>query len=395
MTRILIPSHEFAPFHGGIASLTEGLAAGTAAIGHEPIVLAPDYGGSHAVEDAARPYRVIRFAGSTCSMLSADGLLRFATRIRRAVSAERPDVVHAADPQSHMALTALSRIGLAPRQYSCTVHGTELLRYRRELFLRLWMARAFRRTARIAVVSEAVRGLLVGSRRLDESRIVVAPPGIARDWQDGPAADRNAVRAEWHAAQDAVVLFTLSRLAADKGHEDVIAALAVLGEDVRGRVLYVVAGAGAPAYAARLTAAATAADVRLLLLGEIDDAAAMAACDAADLFVMLSRRTDKRLEGFGIAYVEAAARGLPALARGTGGVKEAVRDGETGIVIPEDAGTVAVANAVRGLIADAALRHRLGAGARRFAASFGWDRHAAIVFGADSRPAPLRNGAER
>ena len=69
----------------------------------------------------------------------------------------------------------------------------------------------------------------------------------------------------------------------------------------------------------------------------MSDARAIALMDGADLFVMLSHETATRIEGLGLAYIEAAARSLPSLARDTGGVRDAVRNGETGILLPGDA----------------------------------------------------------
>jgi glycosyltransferase involved in cell wall biosynthesis len=188
------------------------------------------------------------------------------------------------------------------------------------------------------------------------------------------------VRKHWGAAESDVVLLTIARVVADKGQADVVAALAQLPEAVRKRALYVVIGKGSQRYVASLSAVAGRAGVRLLLLGETSDLDAVHAADAADLFVMPSTQTPKRLEGFGIAYIEAGSRGLPSLARATGGAGEAVRDGETGVVLPEATGTDAIAAELLRLIEDATLRKRLGNGARQFARNFTWDRHAAQVY---------------
>lgn len=70
-------------------------------------------------------------------------------------------------------------------------------------------------------------------------------------------------------------------------------------------------------------------------------------------------------EGFGLAYLEAQAMGLPAVAQDTAGVPAVVRHGTTGLLTP--AGDVdAFAAALRTLLGDADLRTRLGRQARRF-----------------------------
>ena len=77
-------------------------------------------------------------------------------------------------------------------------------------------------------------------------------------------------------------------------------------------------------------------------------------------------RTEARgdTEGFGLVFAEAAARGIPTIAGAGGGVAEAVIDGVTGIVLQDPTDPVALAQALRGLLADPALRRRLGDVAR-------------------------------
>ena len=71
---------------------------------------------------------------------------------------------------------------------------------------------------------------------------------------------------------------------------------------------------------------------------------------------MLSSRS----EGAPFSILEAMAAGLPVVATDVGGVRELVADGETGLLVP--AGDPArLAEALRSLLADPALRRRLGA----------------------------------
>lgn len=68
-------------------------------------------------------------------------------------------------------------------------------------------------------------------------------------------------------------------------------------------------------------------------------------------------------ESFGVAAVEAMACGLPVAAGAVDGFKEVIRDGETGLLTsPGD--DAALADALRVLLTDAALRARMGAAAR-------------------------------
>jgi len=80
-------------------------------------------------------------------------------------------------------------------------------------------------------------------------------------------------------------------------------------------------------------------------------------------------------EGWGISNVEAAGCGTPALASDSPGLRESVRHGETGFLVPH--GDVrALAERMAALAADPALVARLGRGARAFAEQLSWARAA-------------------
>jgi glycosyltransferase involved in cell wall biosynthesis len=80
-------------------------------------------------------------------------------------------------------------------------------------------------------------------------------------------------------------------------------------------------------------------------------------------------------EGWGITNLEAAACGTPAVASDSPGLRESVRDGETGLLVPHG-DAAALAAALGDLARDAARRAALGRGARGFAESLSWERAA-------------------
>ena len=102
---------------------------------------------------------------------------------------------------------------------------------------------------------------------------------------------------------------------------------------------------------------------RVRLEGERRDVPALLA--RADVFVLSSRS-----EGLPVSVLEAMAAGLPVVASAVGGVAELVLDGETGVLVrPGD--PEALAAALGPLLADPALRRRLGdAGRARAEAVF-------------------------
>ncbi|HUX68205.1 MAG TPA: glycosyltransferase family 4 protein [Terriglobales bacterium] len=112
-------------------------------------------------------------------------------------------------------------------------------------------------------------------------------------------------------------------------------------------------------------------------LGRVPPERLMALYDAADIFLLCSREeaTPRGLgfEGFGIALLEANARGKPVVAGRSGGIPDAVVEGETGLLV-DPLSPAAVADALQRLLADAALRARLGRqGRERVRRQFHWE----------------------
>ena len=77
------------------------------------------------------------------------------------------------------------------------------------------------------------------------------------------------------------------------------------------------------------------------------------------------------IEGWGLGVIEAAACGTPTVASDSPGLRESVRDGETGILV-RHGDVEALQNKLSCLLADAALREKMSAAARAWARQFSW-----------------------
>ena len=130
--------------------------------------------------------------------------------------------------------------------------------------------------------------------------------------------------------------------------------------------------AGAGDYRPALERLATSLDLgeRVRFLGRVSDQEKLALLRRAWALVFASPK-----EGWGITNLEAAACGTPVVASNSPGIRESVRDGDTGYLVAH--GDVRAMSAAMGrLAADGALVERLGAQARGFAETFTWERAA-------------------
>jgi len=97
---------------------------------------------------------------------------------------------------------------------------------------------------------------------------------------------------------------------------------------------------------------------RVSLLGRLPPDRVAQVLRRADVFLHTSSA-----EGISNAVLEAMASGLPVITTDAGGMREAVRDGNDGFVVPVR-GTDEVARSLVALTADGELRRRMGASAR-------------------------------
>ena len=80
-------------------------------------------------------------------------------------------------------------------------------------------------------------------------------------------------------------------------------------------------------------------------------------------------------EGFGLAIVEANAHGTPAIGYDVPGVRDAIQDGETGILV-RNGDIEQLANAISSVLEDESLRLRLSRNALAYSREFSWDKSA-------------------
>ena len=170
--------------------------------------------------------------------------------------------------------------------------------------------------------------------RAGQGRVV--PDCIDLDaYSPGPKRDDLLDRYGLH---DRTILLTLGRLASDeqyKGHDEILEVLPRIAEEVPD-VAYLICGDGDDR--ARLEAKAERLDLsdRVVFAGYVPEDEKEDHYRLADAFVMPGRG-----EGFGIVYLEAMACGVPVVASSADASREAVRDGQIGVVVdPDDLNSV-------------------------------------------------------
>ena len=364
--RVLFLADDYPPAVGGIQTFAAALPAAVAAEGHQVAVVARSGRGAGEL-DARASYPVLR-----CPARSKAGAV---ARFRRAclVAPEAlggpPDWVVATKwfPEGPAALLAG---GSAP--VALIAHGREFLP-QDSRWLKRPVQRWVLRRAGVALANSEYTAANLRLAGVPPQRIRVIYCGVEALRYQVPREQVEKLRGDLR-LRGKRVLLTAGRLVARKGHDVVLRALPqVLASS--GEVHYLVVGDGPER--ARLVALAAELGVaaHVSFLGRLSDELMPAHFAVCDAFVMPSRDIPGQpIEGFGIAYLEAAAAGKPAVAGRSGGAPEAVLDGVTGLVVDPQS-PAEVATAVTRLLQDASLATGLGRAAReRVEREFTWAR---------------------
>ena len=192
----------------------------------------------------------------------------------------------------------------------------------------------------------------VRSFLLDRARVHLVPNGISVE--DFAAPGRDEARKSLGLGTGPILL-CVGRLARDKGFATAIEALARLESDARLLVL----GSGPERALLEQTARRTGVSDRVDFLGSKPRAEVVHHLAASDVFVFPTERD----EAAPLVPLEAMAAGLPVVASDIGGGAELIESGKNGLLVPP-ASVDSLARAIDSLLADDALRRRMGEAAR-------------------------------
>jgi glycosyltransferase involved in cell wall biosynthesis len=268
------------------------------------------------------------------------------------------DIVHA-----HLQKAFISSLLAQPRFTSRLIlheHGP-IFRDGTGCIYRWFLRKLGSRADAIIANSQAAAAAMRRTIANPEIPITVVPNFIDLERFAPDRYDRNAVRASLGLAQDRFVVGFVGRLDRPKGADLLVEAAARLPRHERPWCFYLV-GEGPQRGLLESRIRELGLEDVVVLAGLHENPAAV--LRAFDVAVVPSRR-----EAFGISALEAMRMRVPVIVSPVGGLPELVRDSETGIVLSRlDAESIA--EAIRRLASDEALRERLAHQAFEYAGRF-------------------------
>lgn len=242
--------------------------------------------------------------------------------------AKECDVIHCFIEQYSFLGYVLSKMSGVP--YVVTAHGTYgLLPYAFSFITRYVHHLSFKNAKRVICVSSYTK------RLLDEkglSNTVAIPNGIEAFelWRG------DDVREE--------MILSVGALKHRKGQFIALQAFASIAEKFPSLRYVLVSGDEDPEYRKKMDRVVSENNLkdRVVFLSKISDEEKDALYAKAKVFVLPTISKGAHFEGFGLVYLEANAFGVPGIGTYNSGAEDAIRDGKTGFLVPqEDVGAVA------------------------------------------------------
>lgn len=239
-------------------------------------------------------------------------------------------------------------------------YGSEVLRNDRKGYPYL-RKKLLKKANAVCTISSFTKNIL--EKRYRIKTILLVPPGY-----EGECIE--------HKPSDGFTLLTVSALIPRKGHMYVLEALEKIKEQMNFR--YIIAGNGPMENRIRQKAENLGLGSFVEIKTGLTNEEIEALYRTADIFIMPAYRKGHDIEGFGIVYLEAGARGLPIIAADSGGVRDVVINGVNGILVKEK-NADSLADALISLYQDRELRIRMGNDGRRIAGLFNYKHSAEIL----------------
>jgi glycosyltransferase involved in cell wall biosynthesis len=264
--------------------------------------------------------------------VTAGSWLRLGRRLRQL----RPDILHAHDAAAEAPAIFAARGLSKPRPRVVVTRRTARAPHRPLLWC-----------DRVICVSQAVRQRCLAAGIAAE-RLAVVP-----DFVDCQRLDPGAAPAR---DDPRPTILAVGRLTSEKGHAVLLSAMPRVLQGLPEARL-VICGQGPEQRSLSNRAEAEGIASRVEFAGFVPDVRQRLA--QADVLVMPSLS-----EGLGVAVLEAMAMGKPVVASNTGGLPEAVADGETGLLVPPG-NAEALAGALLALLEDPDRAQAMGKAGRR------------------------------
>ena len=337
--KVLIYTHEFPPFLGGLATTSYKLGKGISEAGLEVTVLAPQYSAQDKDLDKSFNFGVLRMGilarnhGIPSPIKEAAGFLSLV----KVLPEVKPDVVFFITREAHSVGGLLPNL---PFKVIVRVAGYEAFRYLlgkkiSNRLLGLPMRRLYMKAYKIISPSLSTKELLEKAGiPVDKIDVIYNGVNTSMLSQKPNLRILEGLRSKLKIKSGEKVVLTVARLVPGKGQDAVIRALPKVMNDRNG-FKYLIVGEGGYKKKLKELSEKEGVSSKVIFAGPVPQSEVVNFYDLCDIFIMPNRtiKDAENIEGLPNVVLEAASRGKPVIAGIPGGSKEVIEHGETGYVV--------------------------------------------------------------
>ena len=208
----------------------------------------------------------------------------------------------------------------------CLIHGKEI-NHKKGTSLNKRILKVLNNAKTIVANSEYTKNLAI-SLGVEQNKIIVINPGVDKVYQ---LDNKTLKKVEDLLKHKSPRLITVSRFDKRKNHEKIIMALRNL-KQIYPDIVYICIGYGDEEENIRKLVAELSLQGQVMFFKDISNDLKNSLIAKSNIFVMPSIIYKKSVEGFGIAYIEAAQYAVPSLGGKDGGASDAIEHQKTGLI---------------------------------------------------------------
>jgi len=277
------------------------------------------------------------------------------------------DIVHVQDGLLAPLGYVLSRMFRKP--FTIVLHGLDVT-YRSRLY-QMIIPKLVAKADIVFCISQATADEAI-KRGVAAAKTRVIPLGMTDEYHAAHQDAHIALRKELGLADDARVLLTVGRLVERKGVAWFIGTVMPQLSREQPSSIYVVVGSGSEEAAIKEMIANHQLQKHVTVLGEVAESRLRTLYNGADVFVQPNIVVPGDMEGFGRVLLEASLCELPVVAAGVEGIRDAIIDGENGVLVASGDAQAFIAN-IGTFLTDRERAYAFGARSRTYTlAHFQW-----------------------
>lgn len=367
MKKILLATLEFPPHIGGIASYAHQFAS---VLDPQKVVVYAPKQKNDTEFDKSQGYKIIRKKPLTIGIFWPRWI-RTVVQFFSIVKKEQIEVilVNHVLPLGYAAWIVKKRKKIP---FIIISHGTDIVYATQNKWKRYWLKKIVKDSEQIIFNSESLKRRFLERLPEFEHKCTVMYPCPDEAFKIPPPLEKIETLRRTLALQGKKVILSVGRLDEGKGFPHLIRAL----DDILKRephTVWILVGDGPKREEVLKEIQDRSLQNVVRFVGPVPHAELAVYYYVADLFVLLTHPDHGREEGLGLVFLEAAAARLAIVAGKSGGVDEAVINGETGVVLDVYHEARKVIDAICQMLSNEEERKKFGeAGRARIDAIFDW-----------------------